>query len=545
MRRLSIILSATAVAVVVMALAVMAGSSDIARANPDTVNAGYDLLETDGTGGVTLMDFSGTPIPADFFGPGSDPFTSSVNLEGVPLGSFGAYNGLGPTDTIVRRLQDAMPTFPDTIDIEIVALHLQSVAPITVTYNGGQNPETWDLDIEVPEGDQNQTLGSMTIDHEYPNGGTFSSTLPVDPIMTFVRVGDQFTLAGYLSNWTAVLLLQATGENWCHDANPLHNPPFQWVIEKSGLTTNFFPGINCEPVTTKDYFAMDATVAVHAVQPAEVPGPNYKCYDIFDSPPGVPPVILETQFGIEEVPVGPAAFLCPPAVIDGDVDLVTLQEDWPHLKCYDILGQDDPPHIVDLETQFGLEEDVAIGPAKLLCMPTVKTPQTPPGPPSGPLVSSPHYECFEIVDPPPGVPPVALETQFGLEPGVPVLTAEYLCAPALKNGEGDLSMPHLKCYDIFADEPEVGWEVLLETQFIGFEELVTVGQAQLLCVTVQKTVTSVGGIAAFPDVEEPVVGSAGSSDGSSFPYAALAGGLAALGLVAAGGVYARRRFSRS
>jgi hypothetical protein len=55
----------------------------------------------------------------------------------------------------------------------------------------------------------------------------------------------------------------------------------------------------------------------------------------------------------------------------------------------------------------------------------------------------------------------------------------------------------------------------------------------------------VGGIADFPDDEVSPLSASDASGGSSFPYAAVAGGLAALGLLAAGGVYAGRRFIRS
>ena len=57
------------------------------------------------------------------------------------------------------------------------------------------------------------------------------------------------------------------------------------------------------------------------------------------------------------------------------------------------------------------------------------------------------------------------------------------------------------------------------------------------------TPASVGGIADFPDVDGPVVGAPGSSDGSSFPYAALAGSVAAGALaLAVGAWYARKRW---
>ena len=43
-----------------------------------TIDPGFDLLETDR--GATVEDLT---LPADFFGPGSDPFVGRVALQGV------------------------------------------------------------------------------------------------------------------------------------------------------------------------------------------------------------------------------------------------------------------------------------------------------------------------------------------------------------------------------------------------------------------------------------------------------------------------------
>ena len=49
-----------------------------------TINRGVDLFVTPADG-TTAVDFSTNPIPADFFCPGSAPFTGTVGLQGVPL----------------------------------------------------------------------------------------------------------------------------------------------------------------------------------------------------------------------------------------------------------------------------------------------------------------------------------------------------------------------------------------------------------------------------------------------------------------------------
>ena len=102
------------------------------------------------------------------------------------------------------------------VPIEIKALSLQSVSPITVTYNGGLNPELWDvqacLSSVVP-----QAQDTMTIRHDYNNGGTFDSSLPVAPRLIFVRQNDA---AVREINPAPPINFQATGGRWVHNPDP-------------------------------------------------------------------------------------------------------------------------------------------------------------------------------------------------------------------------------------------------------------------------------------------------------------------------------------
>jgi hypothetical protein len=132
----------------------------------------------------STADFSASPIPAGFFGPGSDPFSGVIVLRGAPL-STNPPGALGATDTIIWRRQPAnLPSLPSqaTIPIEIVALSLVSCQPFTVTYYGGQKAEPWIATVRVCS---TQQQGFMTIALLHPDGGTFSSSLPVSPTFTF------------------------------------------------------------------------------------------------------------------------------------------------------------------------------------------------------------------------------------------------------------------------------------------------------------------------------------------------------------------------
>ncbi len=129
-------------------------------------------------------------IPADFFGPGSDPFVGLVPFEGNPLDP-----GItGDASVEIRRLGDpVLPADPPgamgTIPIEIVALELRSIEPITVTFNGGQNPELWDLDITLSNADL-PAQGILTATKTHDNGGTFTADFFVQPVYIFTKVAD-------------------------------------------------------------------------------------------------------------------------------------------------------------------------------------------------------------------------------------------------------------------------------------------------------------------------------------------------------------------
>jgi len=129
----------------------------------DPIPAGNDSF----TAKAASVDIS---IPPDFFNPGSDPFSGSVLL--------GSGSG-GGVDAIVQRTDPASPLpvpGTDTIPIELVQLHLQSVQPFDVTY-GGTSTEQWAIDVVLDT--STPSPGSMVIQHPTPDGGTFDSFFDV------------------------------------------------------------------------------------------------------------------------------------------------------------------------------------------------------------------------------------------------------------------------------------------------------------------------------------------------------------------------------
>ncbi|MFQ5589878.1 MAG: dockerin type I domain-containing protein [Phycisphaerae bacterium] len=135
----------------------------------------------------TTVSFGATDtptIPADFFGPGSDPFSGDVALHGGGPPEANA-------DVLVQRVRTVAPLpvgASDTIEIELVSLNLRSTSPITVTYGAGGPTELWDLDIELSPLPPPQ--GTMVITRTHGNGGTFDASLPLQPRFTFTKVDD-------------------------------------------------------------------------------------------------------------------------------------------------------------------------------------------------------------------------------------------------------------------------------------------------------------------------------------------------------------------
>ncbi len=164
-------------------------------------------------GSTTDYSFANTPIPAGFFGTGSDAFAGTVNLMGSALDS----DNLGPADTIIRRLEDKCPTDVGdsvTVDVEIVALSLVSVEPITVTFDDGQ---TLEFDVQVCLSNLPQQTGTMTITLDEADCGTFDTMISVTPKFTFInsltRAG-QFVDCGEADQFCDPLELTGTDNGW-------------------------------------------------------------------------------------------------------------------------------------------------------------------------------------------------------------------------------------------------------------------------------------------------------------------------------------------
>lgn len=175
-------------AAVVLLLAVMP-----AVAAQINIPAGVDLLVT--LPGSTV-NFSGPfEIPADFFGPGSDPFTGSVAVQGVPIDSDpNCQADPAPAEIIIKRNSpfdlSELPS-SQTVEIELVQLSLRSVSPIPVSFNQGARIEEWEFEIVPvlpPPAPPELRVLDLERDQEY--GGSFSTTYEYDFIIIMQRLVD-------------------------------------------------------------------------------------------------------------------------------------------------------------------------------------------------------------------------------------------------------------------------------------------------------------------------------------------------------------------
>jgi hypothetical protein len=162
-----------------MALLVGLFATGKSKAAPDgfPILAGNDEFETPANG-ETFHDFGGAPIPANFFGSGSQAFNQLVALEGVPL------SGGSNVDTIIQRHQTVSAPGGST-QLTMTGLSLRSINPITVTYSGG-GTESWSAQVSLSQ--FKASTGTMKI-----NSSTMDSTLKVWPRFTFTRLSDGLT----------------------------------------------------------------------------------------------------------------------------------------------------------------------------------------------------------------------------------------------------------------------------------------------------------------------------------------------------------------
>lgn len=321
------------------------------------------------------------PIPPGFFGPGSDPFFGTVCFAGVPLGPtpFGQFD---VADTLILRSDDPFDRCdipspgPAAVDIQIVELNLQSLQPIVVTFNGGQNPMLWDVQVDLST--NGPLFGALSVIKTHCNGGTYDSFLPVLPRFTFINpnnpgdvrildTGNELIppvdLNAFGTPWVQQVDLGVSkSDSRCTDFHPGvddPSPPLtcplpaqeRVALKLSSTATKLTlePGVDCNVGGTNGF----SCTAGPQIDPWRVatPGPgNETCHTFGTGPesPPIPPDFFdpgsEPFFGevcYSGVPLGPTPF-----GTFGDADTLILRSGDPFDRC-DIPSPTD--QFVDIE----------------------------------------------------------------------------------------------------------------------------------------------------------------------------------------------------
>jgi hypothetical protein len=511
--------TATVSAIAAIALAVVILAP--APATADDVLPGSDLFET--ATGHTHVDFGPFPLPPGLFGPGSDPFTDLVPLEGVPLPDFppGAAQG---ADTIVERLDPAIlgicPDL-DTIPIEIIGLRLTSIAPISVSFNAGASSSLYTIDSSLSQVVP-QLPGVMTIRHECPEGGTFDSTLPVTPRLVFTKVAGALGIATLILDPAPALSLVGSGD-WSHTDGGFGiftSPGGSVDADGDGLiddlfppTSNFFAGVNHVPcgcggggTACRTLTLEEALLGAHGVLPV-MPADHFKCYKTME-PFASRQVSLEDQFVATTATVLRPSRFCNP--VDKNGEDPGAPTDPAHLNCYGIREPRFEKRDVVVENQFGEQALTVVRPFEL-CVPAIKDCIAD----CDDLLACPdlsHFKCYKVRQAR-GAPRfqeiggVRLVDQFE-DKLTTILKPRLLCTPVNKDGE-DPAAPdnqdHLTCYKITDDPGQTRFQprtVEEQDQFVMQDLLPTrrtdCRRSRLLCVPSIKRIASPNG--AFLEV---------------------------------------------
>lgn len=157
-----------------LTLAAAALALAVPAAADDVIYGGVDAWKTVA---ITHSTFADDPIPADFFCPGSAPFTGRVALRGVPIATEpeGALDG---RDTLVGRLDDARFDAEGVARtrVALIALNLVSVEPVDTGCG------LYEMRVVL---DKEQPTTEMTIVRTNDLGGTFESPLALNTKVTF------------------------------------------------------------------------------------------------------------------------------------------------------------------------------------------------------------------------------------------------------------------------------------------------------------------------------------------------------------------------
>jgi len=216
-------------------------------AEPLGIEPGFLVMRT--TSAQVNMTLHG-----DFFDPGSDPvILMQVPLQGKELSTQPSHL-LDPGDTVFELLPvEHEPT--NTFGLRVVALHLEGRKPVTVTYQGGADPELWNVEVCLPKAKQPGGIVQLA-PPVIPDwcGSTFKYSLTVQPRLLFTRQRDHAQRV--LEPGEEGSLGLVAGGHWLDRGRTYAN-------EVSFVETGGDPGgaidINCDDVFDQDEEGIEAS----------------------------------------------------------------------------------------------------------------------------------------------------------------------------------------------------------------------------------------------------------------------------------------------
>ncbi len=254
----------------------------------NTITHGSDLFQTAGDG-TTYAEVS---VPAGYFCTGSAAYSGTITLGGVPVATSPA-NVLGNTDTIIERLSDT--TFNSsnvaTVNAIVRVANFKSTSPITVT--GCSGSSLWDVTSSAAP---TQSAFTMTIyrSSSTATGGTFDSTVTINPRLTFTQQG-----TGGLTRTLdqATITFSTSGASWTHQpgSGGLTYTSGSVQVDTDG---NGVPDTNVP--ATSNFAAGWSTVPQSgcSTPPCSVPVPHSTITARHQTKPPLPPCSTGTQTGL-------------------------------------------------------------------------------------------------------------------------------------------------------------------------------------------------------------------------------------------------------
>lgn len=247
-------------------------------ATAQTIPKGTDALATaDGS----VADFSLDPLPADFFCPGSAPFTGVIDFVGLPL-STNPPGIVGDADTIIARLAPAdLSGGTATVPVKVEAVSMRSRDLVVI--NCGGVATSWRVKAclcgcECGGGAQATTQLDLVLDDPACGCGHASGELEFEICLTFVNV-DTGAMRGPVQR---PVHLKVANMPFCFDPPPgvvVATMPFEVDTSCDGVvdcfvpgSEKFVPGVTCgqggcippEPVCHSSFGQADHD---HCVQP--------------------------------------------------------------------------------------------------------------------------------------------------------------------------------------------------------------------------------------------------------------------------------------